>query len=1060
MHRSVGEHPLRCAWHQVRRATILLGLLLSSAGSLQAQEAEMSAGPGAGGTSSPEASRPARPPTGTAQPVPGPGVPGTNPNAPQAKPGDGAGASPMPKQEERPTLRVRPATPPEPPNQEELTVRPDEDGLVQFSFQGQTWPDVLEWFAQVSQRTLDWQELPGDYLNLTVRRRYSLDEARDLLNRHLLARGFTLLEHGEGFSVVKIENLNPAMVPRVQAEDLDDHFPHEFVKVLFHLDWLLAEEVVKELETLKSPQGKLVALTTTNRLEAMDAVANLRDVHRVLQMEQSREGRQRLIREFTLVHVRAADVQTQLESFLGIERKDSAMPANMTPQQMAQMQQQAQMQAQAMAQAQAQRGGAAAASSPKTPEVRLTADNRRNTLIVHAPPDKMAIVESFIELIDVATGRADSLDAYLNRMKVYRLASLDPEQFVKSLEELGGLQPSTKVRPDTRNGAILVDASLVDHFTIKALIDKLDGSGRRFEVITLRRHAADEVAGSIEFLMGANQQEEKSNPRDRYYGYYPYGMGGQSQEDTKSRDKFRVGSNVESNQLLLWANEIELQEVEELLVKLGERPARVGNRQIRSLEIPLGDNPAAFLRDLERIWPSLAPNPLLLPRLLQPSDRSAPPAFEGAPSRSRSPADDGNSTDPPTPQLPALDRTERQGNFRSAIFTLTEEPAEPLHDGDDRDDGDDTSGVIPRNPVRPLSADSVEPVESEAVSPDADRLEALRRQLFREGTSGDQELPGRGTARTEAPPVQVGVGPDGKLIISSEDVAALELLERWLSQMVPQTKPFEVFRLKYASAYWVKLNLEDYFKEEKPDSSRDAFNSWYWGIPQPSRDTDKRQLGKRRPVRFISDYDTNTILVQGADRGQLEVIADLIELYDVPEPSSSQSMRVTKLFPIRYSRADVIAETIKDAYRDLLSSNDKALQAQQQQEGQRSSATIIRSFGPQASGPEEDREKQTQITFKGKLSIGVDEITNTLLVSTEGESLMNTIGHVIEALDQSAQKEAYMEVRELSSRMNGETLSKTLAKLLEQQRREAQQPSAPTPPPTPPPQPPVVVNGF
>jgi hypothetical protein len=429
--------------------------------------------------------------------------------------------SSSPERESPPAVRIRPAEPNQPPDQDELLVRPEADGRIQFSFQGQAWPDVLEWFAKISQRTLDWQELPGDYLNLTVRRRYTLDEARDLLNRHLLVRGFTLLEHGEGFSVVKIENINPAMVPRIRAEELADHFPHEFVRVLFELDWLLADEVVKELEALKSPHGRLVAMSQTNRLEAMDAVANLRDLDRLLQITQSRSGRQRIVREFSLVHVRASDLQPQLEDFLGIERKDKGPTGPMTPQQMAQMQQQAQMQAQQ----QAQQGGGAAAAKPKSPEVRLTADNRRNAILVHAPPDKMAIVESFIELVDVPTGRADSLDAYLNRMKVYRLASLDPEQFVKSLGELGGLQPTTTVRADPKNHAILVDASLVDHYTIKSLIEKLDGSGRRFEVVTLRKHAADEVAGSIEFLMGANEKEQPSRT-PRYYGYNPYGMSG------------------------------------------------------------------------------------------------------------------------------------------------------------------------------------------------------------------------------------------------------------------------------------------------------------------------------------------------------------------------------------------------------------------------------------------------------------------------------------------------------------------------------------------------------
>ena len=55
------------------------------------------------------------------------------------------------------------------------------------------------------------EELPG--VNSHGR---TLDEARDLFNMHLAARGFTLLRRGEILGVVKLDKLNPALVPRVE----------------------------------------------------------------------------------------------------------------------------------------------------------------------------------------------------------------------------------------------------------------------------------------------------------------------------------------------------------------------------------------------------------------------------------------------------------------------------------------------------------------------------------------------------------------------------------------------------------------------------------------------------------------------------------------------------------------------------------------------------------------------------------------------------------------------------------------------------------------------------
>jgi hypothetical protein len=87
---------------------------------------------------------------------------------------------------------ARPDKPPLPPDPRELKVTPDPHGKIRFNFHGQPWADVLEWLARVSAMSLDWQELPADCLNLVTQREYTVPEARDLINRHLLARADSL----------------------------------------------------------------------------------------------------------------------------------------------------------------------------------------------------------------------------------------------------------------------------------------------------------------------------------------------------------------------------------------------------------------------------------------------------------------------------------------------------------------------------------------------------------------------------------------------------------------------------------------------------------------------------------------------------------------------------------------------------------------------------------------------------------------------------------------------------------------------------------------------------
>ena len=190
------------------------------------------------------------------------------------------------------------------------------DGKIRFSFRGQQWLDVLQWLAKSANRTLDWQELPEGVLNLDTQQSYTLDEARDLLNMHLAARGFTLLRRGEVLSLTKLDKLNPTLVPRVEADELASRDLHEVVRVSFPLTWLVAEDSVKEFQPMLSPFGKLTAMTATNRLEGLDTVSNLLEIRKLLDHEQSSNGKDRLVVEFKLKHVRADDILQKLRELV------------------------------------------------------------------------------------------------------------------------------------------------------------------------------------------------------------------------------------------------------------------------------------------------------------------------------------------------------------------------------------------------------------------------------------------------------------------------------------------------------------------------------------------------------------------------------------------------------------------------------------------------------------------------------------------------------------------------------------------------------------------------
>lgn len=972
-------------------------------GMVSAQEEKIRAVP-AGAT--PARATPARPTPG-AQPQPG-AKPDAKPGQPNPKPDTAAKPDGKKPGDSGSETIVRPQQPTVPPNPAELEARPDEDGLVEFNFKGQRWDRVLEWLADISKLSFDWQELPGDYLNLVTQRKYTIPEARDLINRHLLARGYTILRTGEVMTVVNIKKMNPSFVPRVLAEELKDRDPHEFVKVSFQLDWLLAENAVEELKPMLSPNGTLTKLSTTNRIEAIDAVVNLREIYRLLQEEQSAQGGQeRLVRPFRLRYTRASEVLGQLETLLGI---DKAPAAPMTPQQMQQMR--------AMQQQQQQKRGKQAAGPKKEAEVHLVVNTRENSILAHAPPDKMAVIEQAIKAIDVEVDHGQSLLQNMNRMQVYRLAAIDPEPFAKTLEELGNLDPTTHLQVDETNNAIIAYASLADHVTIRALIEKLDGSGRRFHVIPLRRLEADYVGGTIQFMMVGDEKDKNQNQNRSYFGYNPFSRGQENQKT--SSDKFRVDADVVHNRLLLWANDIEIKEVENLLMKLGEIPSRGGNpNTMRVLDSIPAEDAEQLLDRIRREWPGLSPNELRI----DPSLKSSQPALDSINTPSPEPPSPTRDTRAETPPLSTLDphnaNVEHLKNPGKDFGVITNPNSRLANLGHFGRDSAKLTTVADSQPV--AAAPSADATTTETRLENTTPLQLSQRGNVRPSTAaaGNNAAPA---------PITITRGPDGRLIISSDDTDALDLLEEMMARYAPPRRDFQIFKMKYAStwAYGVAMNLEDFFEDEEKEKGGSGFNPYFGRYFSGGSNTDDSvRLSKRRALKFIADTDTNTILVQGADPQQLRVIKELIDLYDQPIKADSTSVRKTEVFQIRYSKANVIAEAIKDVYRDLLSVNDKALANNNQKKDTPPERSYTYIYG---GGGEEGETPESPIKFKGLVSIGVDELSNTLVVSAT-DGLMQNISEMITALDDAARPSSSVKVIKVDERINTEVLREKLFKM-------------------------------
>lgn len=984
------------------------------------------------------------------------GVPATPAaNAPAANP------APAPAQD---TVK-RPTAEKYVPQKIDTEVRRNPDGLVTFNIVGQPWEAVLQWLSDASALSLDWQELPGDSLNLITTHEYTMEQARDLINRHLLMRGFTMIVNGEIMSIMRTKDLNPAMVARVTPRDLETVPDHTICKVSFNLDWLVADEAVEELKPMLSSAGQIHKLSKTNRLEILDTAISLRHIWELLQDEQSASGDDQLVRAFRLEHRRAEDVIPLLRDLLKLQAPAGERPAGssgMDPNMVMQMMQQMQ---QAMQQKPATPGGGA----PAPKETRLVLNQRENMILAQAAPDQMAIIERAIREIDVPRGGESGLLQNMGRMKIYRLESVDPQTLVDLLQQLGDLDPGTVLKVDKEKKSIMAWATLADHLTITTLVDKLDQSSRQFEVITLKRLDAEYVAGTIRMLLDAEIKEEDTNTRPRYFGFYDPNQG---QEKSKER-KFRIEADIENNRLLVNANSLEMDEIRTLLIKLGELPdPNATDDGIRVFEINPDENLYDLQRRLEQYWGRKNQLKFDLPEELpgqdetRPStdkpDSDEPAASDSANQKKQTPQDvtrqtseasaismwvDGRRQPVRTDHAVAIatpgaafDELIRQSvdsseiaNSAAAGSTVAVLTSRSLDDvplaAEDSTEPDQSQQETPSATANDSDSAISEPGASEPVI-DRKLLERLRRQLQKsqeeagepnpptpenaaseaaDETADAAKSPERfGRAERQDAPIKFSVTPDGKLIASSRDTAALAELEALMGQVAAPRRSYKVFRLKYATPSWVTLNLKDFFKSEEQTKSSLEYDPWWGIVPSQKKTTGKHSLSKRRQPQFISDNFTSTILVRDADAKQLQTIEDLIAIYDIPEPSDSRSMRVTTIFRLKHAKASIVAAAVKDVFRDLLSSNDKALE--KDDKGQRQASSGLVTFLPR--GPSKDggdSGEDDPIRFKGLLSMGIDDSSNTLIVSSSG-TLMDTIGEMIESLDDAADSSSIVQV--------------------------------------------------
>ncbi len=173
-------------------------------------------------------------------------------------------------------------------NAEQNALIPIDQVQLELSFNGQPWGDVIKWFADQADLSLQSDIIPPGSFNYRDRgRTYSVTEAMDIMNAFLLSTGHTLVKTGRMLRVVNFEEQDIAkefiseVADWVEEGELAGRGDYEPVKFTFQLKRLDPEDVSADIEQLISVYGTVKSIPSTGEIVVTDMARNVRNTSHV-----------------------------------------------------------------------------------------------------------------------------------------------------------------------------------------------------------------------------------------------------------------------------------------------------------------------------------------------------------------------------------------------------------------------------------------------------------------------------------------------------------------------------------------------------------------------------------------------------------------------------------------------------------------------------------------------------------------------------------------------------------------------------------------------------------
>ncbi len=897
---------------------------------------------------------------------------------------------------------------------------PNGEILLQFNFNYAPWQNVLEWFATQAELSFTADEWPQGTFNYTTdKRKYTPEQALDLINSVLLTKGYTLVRREKMLMLFNLANgpVSQAWVPIKKPEELESLGEFELVSTIFQLSRMIPEDADIEARKMVGPLGTVVLLSKAKQLYVTETAGKLLAIRNMIEAVENPEVKDERLEIIKLQVLLPAEFMAFARQLLGIPEGATSLPDG---------------------------------------TLKIAVDDLGGRIIVSGKAANIDRVKELVAELDNSAGVVpDTLvPVEQPQLEIYTPTKSDPAIVLQVLQTVLSANPDVRLSLDPKTGNLIALAKPTQHASIRATIQQLEGTSESVDVYKLRRLDPSQAALTITKLFGEPPTREGAPTGGLRVDSDSLNMllyvTGTPTKLAQVRDWLeKVGESgpgvleaikeaQQSNVRFLPASQRSIAEVleqAEQFLPQGNRIRYVTPSSLNGSKIPTRDfrapptgadlnqydpgrsavpatNPQS-IEDLLRLMPELG-TPRTIPGRVAPAGQTTP-AGEAAPAGPTPPAP--KTTTPPAQAKPAPEtRTQLAPRSRSAYFVGI---------GDDEE-----AAAQPAAAAAGAASDTA--AQPEAAAP------AVNEAPTADGTPAAPESP---AAPQSVPGAEIVVTatPTG-IMVRSDDLEALNRYEQVLQMLLDQRasgKQPTVYYMKYEKAD-VAASLLQEFMSGGTSTASTADTGGGGGL---MGDMASMMMGDMLgglmggfggglsltpsgPVTVIPVPRLNALVVMATDR-DLDLVEQYLQLIDTPEaPEPNEVNRSPRFIAIQNQPAQDVATIVRSAFAGRI--QGEAGSNQQRQPSPQDFIEALRGGGRGGRGGSGGRGgAQTNRGEEQKMTLAVDAKSNSLIVSAP-DHLFNEVKAFVENLDMVAIPPNSTTVIRAINRVNPDMLARSL----------------------------------